>query len=40
MEIDSNIWGWLGLPVGLLICFTPALVCWLIEELRAAPDED
>ena len=24
-------------PIGLLICFTPALIAWLKEELKSPP---
>ena len=40
MELDSNIWGWLALRVGLVICFSPPMICWLIAELRGEPDSD
>jgi hypothetical protein len=30
--IDSNIWGFLAVPVGVLVCFGPALFVWVREE--------
>jgi hypothetical protein len=32
-------WGMIVVPVGLLICFGPALWVWLREELRAGAAE-
>jgi hypothetical protein len=40
MTIDSNIWGWLALPVGLLLCFAPPMVLWLTAELRGDQPEE
>jgi hypothetical protein len=38
---DTNLalWGLWIVPLGLAICFAPALVVWLREELRAG-DKD
>ena len=30
---DLSIWGVLAMPVGVAICFGPALLIWLKEEL-------
>ncbi|HET7625071.1 MAG TPA: hypothetical protein VFM25_07385 [Verrucomicrobiae bacterium] len=31
--IDAfNLWGFLAVPVGVLLCFGPGLVAWLIAE--------
>ena len=35
---DLSIWGVLAMPLGVAICFGPALVVWLKEEL--GPDEN
>ena len=40
MALDSNIWGWLALPTGLVICFAPPIILWLIAELRGESSED
>ena len=38
---DLSIWGVIAMPVGVAICFGPALVMWLKAELGAAEkDED
>ena len=40
---DLSIWGVIALPVGVAICFGPALFMWLKAELRTEPvdkDED
>jgi len=29
---DSNIWGFLAVPVGVAVCFGPALLAWIKEE--------
>ncbi|MHB8522338.1 MAG: hypothetical protein ACYDH9_16480 [Limisphaerales bacterium] len=39
-SIDMNIWGLLAMPTGLVICFGPALLSWLNEELRDQPPEE
>ena len=40
---DLSIWGVIAMPVGVAICFGPALFMWLKAELgtqRADKDED
>ena len=37
--IDSNIWGLLAMPVGLLVCFGPVLLAWVITERRRPSGE-
>lgn len=37
--IDSNVWGLLAMPMGLLVCFGPVLVAWVIAECRSASQE-
>lgn len=32
---DSNIWGFLAVPVGVAVCFGPALFVWIREEYFA-----
>ena len=32
MESDLNLWGIFAMPVGLLLCFWPALLAWLSAE--------
>jgi hypothetical protein len=39
-DSNLNFWGEIAVPVGLSICFGYALLVWLREELRAAPEED
>ncbi len=34
-DSDLNIWGELVVPVGLLICFGPALFLWFRQERKA-----
>jgi hypothetical protein len=38
---DTNLalWGMIVVPVGLAICFGPALLVWLRDELRASAAE-
>jgi hypothetical protein len=38
--IDSNIWGFLAMPVGVAVCFGPVLLVWLKKEYFASPPED
>ncbi|MFO1476878.1 MAG: hypothetical protein U1F98_09535 [Verrucomicrobiota bacterium] len=32
---DSNIWGFIAIPIGLTVCFGPALLLWLKQESAA-----
>ncbi len=34
LNSDLSIWGVLAMPVGVALCFGPALLVWLKEELR------
>jgi hypothetical protein len=38
---DTNLalWGMIVVPVGLAVCFGPALLVWLRDELRAGAAE-
>jgi hypothetical protein len=38
---DTNLayWGMIVVPIGVAICFGPALLVWLREEFRASADE-
>jgi hypothetical protein len=38
---DTNLayWGLLVVPVGVALCFGPALLVWLRDELRAGAAE-
>jgi len=33
---DLSIWGVLAMPLGVALCFGPALLVWLKEELGSA----
>ncbi len=37
--LDSNIWGLLAMPTGVLIGFGAALFVWLRDELRSSPSK-
>jgi hypothetical protein len=37
--IDLAWWGEIVVPIGVAICFGPALVVWVVEEIRAGSDE-
>jgi len=40
MLIDKvNVWGFLAVPLGVLICFGPGLFVWLKEEYKTSPSE-
>jgi hypothetical protein len=39
MDIDLATWGMIVVPLGVAICFGPALLVWLREELRAGAEE-
>lgn len=36
MENDLSLWGIFAMPVGLLVCFGPALLVWIKAEMRDA----
>lgn len=38
-DSNLNIWGEIGVPVGLTICFGYALLTWFIQELKAPKEE-
>ena len=38
-DIDLAFWGLIVVPLGLAICFGPALVVWIREELQAGAEE-
>jgi hypothetical protein len=39
-DFDTNFWGLLAMPAGLVICFGPALIVWLRMELGPkSPDK-
>jgi hypothetical protein len=39
-SVDTNIWGFLAVPVGVALCFGPALFVWLkLEYFSPPPDE-
>jgi hypothetical protein len=41
MLIDKvNVWGFLAVPLGILICFGPGLFVWLKEEFKTRPVEE
>jgi len=36
----DKFWSVFTFPLGLLICFGPAIVAWLIEEFKTPPPEN
>jgi hypothetical protein len=38
-DTNFNFWGLIVVPVGLSICFGYALCVWLLQELRAEPED-
>jgi hypothetical protein len=36
---DLSIWGVITMPIGVAICFGPALVVWLKAEFKSEEDE-
>jgi len=38
--VDTNIWGFLAVPVGVLLCFGPALFVWIKNEYISRPPDD
>jgi hypothetical protein len=41
MDTDLSLWGVFAMPVGLTLCFGPALFVWIRMELKAeSPKKD
>ncbi len=38
-DIDLATWGLIVVPIGVAICFGPALLVWFFLELRAGREE-
>jgi hypothetical protein len=38
--VDTNIWGFLAVPVGVLLCFGAALFVWIKDEYFSRPRDD
>lgn len=38
-DTDLALWGMIVVPLGVAICFGPALLVWLRDELRASAAE-
>ena len=38
-DTDLALWGMIVVPLGVAICFGPALLVWLRDELRAGAAE-
>lgn len=36
----DKFWSIMTFPIGVLICFGPALILWVREELRDPPPDD
>src|ERR1044071_5789481 len=36
---DLSIWGVIAMPIGVMICFGPALIVWLKEEFKSGDDD-
>lgn len=30
--LDVNIWGIIGMPIGLALCFTPVVIAWFAAK--------
>jgi hypothetical protein len=37
-DIDLAKWGLIVVPIGVAICFGPALLVWFFAELKAEPE--
>jgi hypothetical protein len=40
METDLNLWGIFVVPVGVLLCFGPALIAWVLAEGKTPPEDE
>jgi hypothetical protein len=38
-DINLAYWGMIVVPLGVAICFGPALLVWMRDELRASAEE-
>jgi hypothetical protein len=39
-DSNLNIWGELVVPIGLIVCFGPALALWALQEIKAPKEDD
>jgi hypothetical protein len=39
MEHDLSLWGIFAMPVGLVLCFGPALLAWIRAEVRSEDNQ-
>jgi len=35
----DQFWSVLSMPIGVMLCFTPILVAWIINETRKTPED-
>lgn len=38
-DLDLAWWGEIVVPLGVVICFGPALLVWFREEMNVGPDD-
>jgi hypothetical protein len=39
-SMNSNIWGLIAMPLGVLLCFGPALFAWVKAECQSEPPDN
>jgi hypothetical protein len=39
-SVDTNIWGFIAMPLGVVVCFGPALAVWIKKEYFSGPPSD
>jgi hypothetical protein len=35
--VMDQFWSVLSMPIGLMLCFTPILIAWILNEVRNDP---
>lgn len=38
-DTDLVLWGLIVVPIGVVVCFGPALLVWIREEIAAGSEE-
>ena len=39
MTMDM-FWSWFAMPIGLMLCFSPLVIAWIIAERKGSSSED
>lgn len=37
--LNDKFWSMFAMPIGVLICFGPCIVAWLLKEFKTPPED-